>query len=94
MSEQGKLHHDIISKCYGRSVDEILGALQFVAVYVMGHAEAQEEGAGVELFKIFAKIVNNQMRAEIEAAGSRLKGASHDRQEAASSDDNQPISSE
>lgn len=75
------LHQDLIGKFYGKSVDEILAAIQFATVFVIANAEAQESGAGEELFKAFAQTVNNQMRGEIEATAARLRAKANEKPE-------------
>ena len=67
------LAQKLIGQCYNHDVETIMGAAQFVLTYVLAQADVQEAGAGEELHRVLARIVNTSMRAEVEALASSMK---------------------
>jgi hypothetical protein len=55
-----------IEKSQGMLMEDILDAHLFYLTQLFASAETEEEGAGMALFKIFARCVNSDMKRNVE----------------------------
>lgn len=56
----------IIGASVGKPTTVIVDAIRFSLLYIFANIEKVESGAGVGLFTIFARIVNTDMKRDLE----------------------------
>lgn len=55
-----------IRHCEGLTLEEIIDAYMFCLCEIFVSSEVEEKDAGMSLFKVFARIVNTDMKRNIE----------------------------